>query len=300
MVDITNMDLPNPYDILPTDAYMQELMGSVSGGGPSISSPLPYPGGPAAAKPRNLTTSRADFTSVTLYWDKSPNAIAYNIYLNKNYSQPYASFSHRLEGPVTLGGFEPGTIRLVFEITAISENGVETDRSESAITWTKALPGEGQAIMSMNVSARATETTYAADVLIPHEVQRIFIWAGDRNNSQCDPNSVPAWPIYYNATSFICAHYMLEGTTVYNYSGTATVGPVMSQSSMPWSWTAVSTANIKQSFSHWQWTLPLGYSNSNLYSHYVVQVQGYGPSQIAIMPCPPPPLDRTYAYCYEG
>lgn len=250
MIDVTNEDLPNPYGILPTDAYMQELMSSVSGGSPSISSPLPYPGGQAAETPRNLTASRADFTSVTLHWTESPNAIAYNIYLNNNYSKPHASLPQSLQGPVTLGGFKPGTLRLVFEISAISADGTETDRSEPVMTWTKALPGQDQAITSMNMSASAIETTYAADVLVPHEVHRIFIWAGDRNNSQCDLTSVPAWPIYYNATSFICAHYMLEGTTVYNYSGTATINPITSQISMPWSWMAIGTANITQYFSH--------------------------------------------------
>lgn len=300
MVEITNEDLPNPYGILPPDAYMQELMSSVSGGGPSTSNPLPYAGGPAAELPHNLTTSQNDYSSVTLYWAKSPNAIAYNIYLNKSYSQPLASFHHDIEGPVTLGGFKPGSLHLEFEMTAVSGNGTETGRSESVIAWTKALPGRDQAITSMNMSAGATETTYSADVLVPYAIQHIFIWAGDKNNSQCDPMVEPAWPIYYNATNFICAHYMLEGTTVYNYSGTATVDPVTLHTNMPWAWTAVGTANITQHFSHWQWTLPLGYSNSNLYSHYAVQVQGYGPLQTALTPCPPPPVDRAYAYCYKS
>lgn len=299
MVDVTNANLPNPYDVLPPDAYMQELMSSVSGGGLSISNPLPYAGGPAAETPHNLTTSRHDYSSVTLYWPKSPIAIAYNIYLNQNYSQPHASFHHSTKGPVTLGGFKPGTSRLMFEVTAVSGNGTETGRSESVIAWTKALPGKDQAITSMNMSAGAAETTYSADVLVPYAIQHIYIWAGDRNDSQCDPTLNPAWPIYYNSTNFICAHYMLEGTTVYNYSGTATVDPVTMQTSMPWAWTAVGAANITQNFIHWKWTLPLGYSNSNMYSHYVVQVQGYGPLQTALTPCPPPTIDRAYAYCYR-
>ncbi|KAI9703551.1 MAG: hypothetical protein M1820_005855 [Bogoriella megaspora] len=60
LVEITGDVLPNPYDNLPNDAYMQTLMAAVEGGSAPVTDAPPLPSGPAVSTPGSLAVTASD------------------------------------------------------------------------------------------------------------------------------------------------------------------------------------------------------------------------------------------------
>lgn len=72
LIHITDDILPNPYDTLPDDAYMQTIMNAVEGGSPHVADPLPYPAdGQPASQPASISVTGSDYSSVSLSWETS-------------------------------------------------------------------------------------------------------------------------------------------------------------------------------------------------------------------------------------
>jgi len=103
LVHITDDTLPNPYDTLPDDSYMQQLMTAINDGSPQILNPLSYPGGLSAATPAELTVVSFDYTSVSLSWSSAANTIGYKAYLNSVFILDLAPSMTE----VTIGNLEP-------------------------------------------------------------------------------------------------------------------------------------------------------------------------------------------------
>lgn len=121
MVEITNDVMPNPYDTLPDDSYMQSLMNAIEGGQPLNEGIFKWPAalGTAieAVTPR-LTMNAFDYSSATFSWSSSGNAVGYRMYQNSALIlelPPSAS-------TVTVGGLKPGT-SYMFEFAAINQTG---------------------------------------------------------------------------------------------------------------------------------------------------------------------------------
>jgi hypothetical protein len=82
LLEITDDDQPNPYDNLPNEAYMQVVIGAVSGGKPRIHDPAKVTGSYVAGLPSDIVISSADYSSVTLTWSSVGNALGYAVYKN--------------------------------------------------------------------------------------------------------------------------------------------------------------------------------------------------------------------------
>ncbi|GAT25369.1 fibronectin type III domain protein [Aspergillus luchuensis] len=66
LIHITNDNLPNPYDTLPDDDYMQVIMSALESGKPAISSPTAYEkNGQSASAPSSLAVTASDYSSAT-------------------------------------------------------------------------------------------------------------------------------------------------------------------------------------------------------------------------------------------
>ncbi|KAL3470728.1 hypothetical protein BJX99DRAFT_263916 [Aspergillus californicus] len=105
-IQITPDTLPNPYDTLPSESYMQATMDAMKGGGPSIASPASF-SGEATIRLAVIQVAAYDYSSVTLKWDISNRIPPY----------AYAVFQDgkevvRMPGTmaqVTIGNIAPGS-----------------------------------------------------------------------------------------------------------------------------------------------------------------------------------------------
>jgi hypothetical protein len=79
LVHITDDIEPNPYDTVPNNAYMKQLMGAVVSGRLPNDGIFPSPGGPASSPPGSFKMDSFDYSSATVSWTPSPNAIGYHI-----------------------------------------------------------------------------------------------------------------------------------------------------------------------------------------------------------------------------
>jgi hypothetical protein len=73
LIEITDDVAPNPYDNLPSDAYMQAVIGAVSGGTPLIKGPADVTSFYVAGLPGDVTVAASDYSSVTLDKKKKKN-----------------------------------------------------------------------------------------------------------------------------------------------------------------------------------------------------------------------------------
>ncbi|KAB8198899.1 hypothetical protein BDV34DRAFT_218516 [Aspergillus parasiticus] len=80
LLEITDDNQPNPYDNLPSEAYMQGLVGAVPGGTPPIHDVAKATSSYVAGLPSNVAVFSSDYTSVTLTWSSVANALGYAVY----------------------------------------------------------------------------------------------------------------------------------------------------------------------------------------------------------------------------
>lgn len=74
---------------------------------------------------------------------------------------------------------------------------------------------------------------------------------------------------------------MVEGTTLYKYSGTLPAG----STAPPWAWSVVGPVTLDITAYTYKWTLPIGTLTTDT-SKFVVQAQGYNPLTNAFSPKP--------------
>lgn len=275
-VHITAADQPNPYNTLPSEAYMDTVINAVPGGKPLVESPLAYPNdGTPGAQPTGLTVVASEYTSVTLSWSSgSGTPLVYAIFHgNTEIARVMGTMTK-----ITIGGFAPGTTGLVFTVAAIDGDGVLSSASKSVTSSTTSLPG-GKTIIDLGVTYNASSTTYSANVLVPYSSLRIFI---------TDPDTacvLPAWPINYNAQANVCAHYMVEADTLYKYNANTPDNNM----NWPWAWANTgASANVKLARNKhaYTWALPIG-SDTVDPRNYVVQGQDYSSFSTNVFdPCP--------------
>ena len=99
--------MPNPYDNLPKESYMQAHMNAIPSSQPKVAlaSKMSNPiGGRLASAPRDLVVVSFKYTSVSLRWSAAANAVGYNIYVNERLSLSLVgSITHVTIVSVTLG-----------------------------------------------------------------------------------------------------------------------------------------------------------------------------------------------------
>ncbi|CBF79024.1 spherulin 4 family protein [Aspergillus nidulans FGSC A4] len=87
LIEITGDVAPNPYDNLPSDAYIQAVIGAVSGGTPLIKGPADVTSFYVAGLPGDVTVAASDYSSVTLDWSSVANALGYAVYRQMEQNQ---------------------------------------------------------------------------------------------------------------------------------------------------------------------------------------------------------------------
>lgn len=291
MLHITNDVEPNPYDSIPDEIYMQNFMNAVQGGKPPYEGLASYTGSTQHVQaPEFFQIDSFDYSSAKLSWSVSGNVIGYRIYQD---NVATLSLVPWMTG-VTVGGLEPAT-SYTFKIVAISSGGLESAPSQIASIKTLALPGKGHTVADTSVSATATQTTYTARILVPYAFVRLFIWSDHHDpTTRCDLNVYGGWPINYSEWSYVCNYYMVEGGTLYKYSG----------SGATWSWTWVAEVSLVQSGYDYTWVVPMGLSTISTHN-FVLQIQGYGPMANVFTPCPggpgakieQPSYSKAATYC---
>lgn len=262
-LQMTDYTLPNPYDVLPDDGYMQAQIAQASGGTVINTPASDWPSGSAAGAVSSVGVGFFDYSSANLVWPGVPGALGYNIYLN---AEVVASVPSTMTS-ITIGALQPGTSYPVY-VTAIGGGGVEGPQSPTETFTTTSLPG-GSTVTNLDYSPGSTSTTFQADVLVPYAFVRLYLW----DTITCILSDDPAWPINFVSYDYVCTHYMVEGTTLYSYSGVIPPG----STDAPFSWTSMGTVPVTVTNSYtYSWTLPLGTSTLDP-SKYVVQAQGYNP-----------------------
>lgn len=275
LVEVTDDTPDNPYDTLPNNGYMQTLMTSVQGGSPLVTNALTAADGPAAKAPGSLAVNSYGYSSVSLSWDSSANAVGYNVYLNGWQVASLPSYMIR----VTIGDIPPGMSDLSFSVKAIGGGNVESGSSKSVNATTLSLP-QGQPIINVRAEPQDGFTTYTADVLVGYSSVRVYIAYWDWSGT-CDFKYAPAWPIYHNTSSCYCAVAMVQNGGLYRYNGTIT-NP---KDKVPWRWALVDIVPVTQiGYTH-SWVAPIGLSTRDT-TIFVVSAQGHGPGASIFSPCP--------------
>ena len=261
---------PNPYDNLPSDSYMLEQIAQASGGTVLNTPASDWPSGTAVDAVSSVGIGFYDYSSCNLVWPAVPGALGYNIYSN---AQLVASVPSSMTS-TTIGGLQPGT-RYAFYARAIGGGGQMGPQSPTSQVTTTSLP-DGSTVSNLKYTAGATSTTFQADILVPYAFVRLFLW----DTVTCVLSSNPAWPINFSPTDYVCTHYMVEGTTLYQYTGTIPAG----STNAPFSWTSIATVPVTVSNTYTTtWTLPLGTSTVDP-SKFLVQAQGYNPYTNVVQP----------------
>jgi hypothetical protein len=270
-IHITDDTLDNPYDTLPSDSYMQQMMNDVEGGVPLNDGASEWASGSAAGAVTGLSITKSDYSSAHLVWNAAGNAIGYHVYVN---SQIFASVLSTMT-EITIGGLEPGSLNS-FHVSAVGGGGSIGSSSNVVSITTTALPN-GMAVTDFSSSSAAESTIYQANILIPYSFVRLYIW----DSVDCDFDSDLGWTINFDATDYVCAQYMVEGSTLYKYNGVLPSG----STAPPWSWEVVASIPVEISGYTYTWTLPIGTSTTDT-SKFVIQAQGYAPLVNAFDPLP--------------
>ncbi|KAH8902036.1 hypothetical protein BR93DRAFT_888140 [Coniochaeta sp. PMI_546] len=268
-LQITDEDMPNPYDILPDDDYMQAQLLQASGGTVKTDPASTWPAGEAVGSVGSLNVGFFDYSSANMIWSGVTGAFGYNIYVNGRLG---ASVPGKMTS-ITIGGLQPGSSNSVY-VKAIGGGGVEGGQSPTASVSTTALP-DGKSVSNPSYTVSGGSSTYQADVLIPYAFVRLFIW----DLVDCKLESHPAWPINFGDKGhYVCTQYMVEGTKLYKYTGVILPGQ-----NAPFTFTKVADITRTISGYTYKWTLPYG-SDTFDASRYLVQGQGYNPSINLIQP----------------
>lgn len=285
-LQITDDNLDNPYDNLPSESYMQSHMSAVDGNVPLNTPRSPWPVASAAGTPSGLAATKVEYSSARLSWNAATNALGYNIYIKSSRNQPnylIASTPPTIRA-LTIGGLPPGT-SLSFFIRSIGGSGNLSPNSNTLTITTTALPG-GNTIINLVSTPSRSSTLYKADVLIPYGFLRVFIYDSTSTASiPCAPSTQIGWPIEYSPGKYVCTKYMVEGSTLFKYSSAVSA----SAGWMTWSWSFVGPVTVKPPTAAGQytynWTVPLGTATVDT-SKFVVQGEGLGPCINVFKPLP--------------
>jgi hypothetical protein len=285
-LQMTDETLPNPYNILPSDSYMQAQIAQASGGSATNAPASTWPSGEAAGAVDSVGIGFYDYSSCNLVWPAVQGAFGYNLYSN---AELVASVPPTMT-TITIGSLQPGT-RYAFYAKAIGGGGVEGPQSPTSQMTTLSLPNS-ETVSNLRYSGGSTSTTYQADILVPYAFVRLYLW----DTVTCILSESPAWPINFSSGDYVCAHYMVEGTTLYSYSGTIPAGTT----NAPWSWTEVATVPVTVTGSYtYNWVLPLGTSTVDP-SEFLVQAQGYNPLTNVYQPNSTAYDCKGSSYCNPG
>jgi len=281
MIQITNDIMPNPYDNLPSDSYMQAHLNAVSGGQTKVALASDVAGGTdggSASAPGGLTVVSFEYTSVSLKWSASANAVGYNIYVNgKSALSLTGDMTH-----VTIGNFLPGSGASTFQVRAIGGDGFESEGSNTVSSGTKPTPNKGRNIANVKVSVSATSTVYEADILAPYAFIRLYIGPPSMfNDPGCNWKDRSGWPVNFNQFDHFCGIYLIENGALFKYTGVVNPG----DTNAPWSWATMGEVQVQQTGYTWKWTVPIGSSTLDT-ENFVIQTQGYGPAMNVFWPCP--------------
>lgn len=277
-LEMTDDDNPNPYDNVPSDAYMQAAMNAVSGGQVRKDEATALGGSYVTGLPSDAKIITSDYTSATITWSPVANALGYAV---------YQSGALVLEMPAsltraTIGMLKSGTSDFSFEVkTVLSAGGGGASKSLSAST--KDLPS-GKSISNVSYKKSGNVVIYTADVLLPYAFVRLFI------GGPYKPIGASAgWPIDAGLSTengggdpvaqYGLVNYMVEGndfySALYKYTGAYVEG---GSANADWTWSSQGTAPQSQSGYTYTWNVPLDGTNA-LPDDYVVQGQGYAPIQ---------------------
>lgn len=271
LLHITNAGLPNPYNQMPSDAYLKILFDAVGKGKPQINKIVQtvQDGADTPLPPSSLTISSFDYTSVQLEWtSSSPHAIA--VYQN-------GLEIIRIPGAmtrVTVGSLDTNSA-YEFKIRAIGRSGDQSGFSNVVKQKTNPLP-DGKPIINIAVTEHHSKTIYEADILIPFAFNRIFI---TETHTECN---YAAYPMSTDHST-ICAKWMIEGSTFYKYSGAQT------PTGWTWQWTPMSLLDslgqnmkVERNKYHYKWYVPITSSTTT----FVVQGEGLNPRTDVFFPTP--------------
>ncbi|KAE8371195.1 Spherulation-specific family 4-domain-containing protein [Aspergillus bertholletiae] len=229
-LQLTDDTLPNPYDTLPGDSYIQGMMDAIQGNSPLNTDASSWLSGNAAAEVSGLSVLTSDYTSTKLSWGSALNALGYYVFSGDSL---IASIPSSIT-TITIGGLQSGASH-VFHVSAVRGGGADS-------------------------------TTITADILVPYAFIRLYIWDSSVN---------------FKIDEYVCTYYMVEGTTLYKYSGTLPEG----STAPPWAWSVVGAITLDTKDYTYTWTLPLGTSTIDT-SKFVIQAQGYNPLTNVFEPNP--------------
>ncbi|KAL3428575.1 Spherulation-specific family 4-domain-containing protein, partial [Aspergillus tetrazonus] len=262
-IEITNDVMANPYDTLPSESYMQAMLDAVEGGSllNEDASPWPSKGGSAGAV-SGLSVLDSDYSSAKLSWNAASNALGYHVYSGDSIIASVPSSMTAL----TLGGLASGK-SYTLHVAAVGGSGKLSVASNTVTVSTKSLPG-GNTISNYKAVPGTDSSTFTADILVPYAFIRLYLW----DSVGCEFDTDPGWSVNFKVDEYVCTHYMVEGTTLYKYSGTLPDG----SSAPPWAWTSMGAITLDVTGYTYKWTLPIGTSTIDT-SKFVVQAQGYNP-----------------------
>ncbi|GLA52547.1 hypothetical protein AnigIFM63604_009412 [Aspergillus niger] len=270
-LQLTDDTLPNPYDTLPADSYIQSMMDAIDGGSPLNADAASWDSGSAAGAVSGLTVVTSDYSSAKLSWNAASDALGYYVYSGDSLIASVPSSMTT----VTIGGLDSGTSYALY-VSAVGGSGNLGSSSNTVAVETTSLP-DGKTVTNSYASTSEGSTTIHADILVPYSFVRLYIW----DSVGCEFDTDPGWTINFKIDNYVCAQYMVEGTTLYKYSGTVPEG----STAPPWSWTVVGPITLTTTDYTYTWTLPIGTSTIDT-SKFVVQAQGYNPLTNIFEPVP--------------
>ncbi|KAH8431510.1 uncharacterized protein LDX57_009173 [Aspergillus melleus] len=271
MIQLTDDTLPNPYDTLPADSYIQSMMNAIDGGKPLNAKAASWKSGSAAGAVSGLSVTTSDYSSAKITWNSASNALGYHVYSGDSIIASVPSSMTT----ITIGGLTSGSSHEL-HVKAVGGGGDTGSPSNTVTVNTKSLPG-GKTVVNYHSSPGATSTTIQADILVPYSFVRLYLW----DSVGCEFDTNPGWSVNFKVDNYVCTHYMVEGTTLYSYNGVLPEG----STAPPWSWKVVDTITLDVTGYTYKWTLPLGTSTVDT-SKFVVQAQGYNPLTNAFEPDP--------------
>ncbi|KAI2733367.1 CAZyme family GH135 [Penicillium roqueforti] len=278
LLEITDDDQPNPYDNLPSEAYMQALIGAVPGGTPLIGNPAKATSSHVAGLPSDVAISSSDYSSVTLTWSSVSNALGYAVYKDGALVLELPASLTR----ATVGMLDPGSSGISFEVRTVLTSGSGGGSSRTISASTKSLPSDGP-ITNVSYTQNGDTVVYKADVLVPYAFVRLFIGINQDDQYSFNPTPVHGWPMDKPGLDSLgtqlhqIVNYLVEGNAFYSgfYEYTGTWNS-KSKSNAEWSWSSIGVAPQSQSGYTYTWNVPLAGTDA-VASEYLIQGQGYAP-----------------------
>ncbi|KAJ6073323.1 hypothetical protein N7467_011408 [Penicillium canescens] len=275
LLEITDDDQPNPYDTLPSEAYMKAFIDEVSGGKPLIDDPAEATGSYVAGLPSNAAVSSSDYSSVTLTWSSVGNALGYAVYKDGTQVLELPASLTR----ATIGMLDPGSSGIAFEVrTILASSSGGSSRLISAST--KSLPESGT-ITNAGFTRDGDTVVYKADVLVPYAFVRLFIGIKQPDDTVLEHKAKHGWPIEAGVVDGTMYHqvvnYLVEGNDFYSgfYKYTGSWND-RDRGNAEWSWSSIGVAPQSQSGYTYTWNVPFTGTDA-VASEYLIQGQGYAP-----------------------